>query len=138
VSGSVAVGADAVRGSPTVVDGRVLLQGTLQAAADSDAALETVSDLRRELAGVLPGQAFVGGATATAIDTAAASIRDRTLIIPVVLVVITLILMVLLRSVVAPVLLVLTTVLSFGTTMGVAALVFNHLLGFPGADPAVP
>jgi len=138
VSGSVGMSADGARGAPTVVDGQVLLQATLEAAADSDAALETVADLRSEFARALPGQAFVGGATATAIDTAAASIRDRTLIIPVVLVVITLILMALLRSIVAPVLLVVTTVLSFGTTMGVAALVFNHLLGFPGADPAVP
>jgi len=46
--------------------------------------------------------------------------------------------MVLLRSVVAPLLLVITTVLSFGTTMGISALVFNGILGFPGADPAVP
>jgi RND superfamily putative drug exporter len=138
VSGSVGVTADGATAAPTVADGRVLLQGTLQDAPDSDEALQTVADLRTSLATALPGQTFVGGATATAIDTAAASIRDRTLIIPVVLVVITLILMALLRSVLAPVLLVLTTVLSFGTTMGVAALVFNNLLGFPGADPAVP
>ncbi|MGO1895389.1 MAG: MMPL family transporter, partial [Brachybacterium sp.] len=67
-----------------------------------------------------------------------ASAHDRALIIPVVLVVIVLILMLLLRSILAPVLLVATTVLSFGTAMGVAALVFNHLFDFPGADPAVP
>ncbi|HET8985574.1 MAG TPA: MMPL family transporter, partial [Trueperaceae bacterium] len=138
VSGSAGVTEDGAASEPTVVDGRVLLQGTLQDAADSEEALRTVADLRTTMATVLPGQAFVGGATATAIDTSAASIRDRTLIIPVVLIVITLILMALLRSVLAPVLLVLTTVLSFGTTMGVAALVFNHVLGFPGADPAVP
>ena len=123
---------------PTVVDGNVLLQGTLADAADSDAAVETVRALRTSLAAAVQGDVAVGGATATAIDTVAASIRDRTLIIPVVLVVITLILMLLLRSVLAPVLLILTTVLSFGATMGVAALVFNGLLGFPGADPAVP
>ncbi len=123
---------------PTVVDGDVLLQGTLADAADSDAAVATVRELRADLASALRGDAAVGGATATAIDTVAASIRDRTLIIPVVLGVITLILMALLRSVLAPLLLVVTTVLSFGATMGVAALVFNGPLGFPGADPAVP
>ena len=116
----------------------MLLQGTLVDAADSDEAMQTVRDLRTQLASAVDGEVAVGGATATSIDTIAASIRDRTLIIPVVLVVITLILMVLLRSVVAPILLILTTVLSFGATMGVAALVFNGLLGFPGADPAVP
>jgi RND superfamily putative drug exporter len=52
--------------------------------------------------------------------------------------VILVILMLLLRSILAPILLILTTVLSFGTAMGVSALVFNHVLGFPGADPAVP
>jgi RND superfamily putative drug exporter len=123
--------------APTVVDGKVLLQGTLADAPDSDAALESVKALRDRLATVAPGSA-VGGTTATAIDTVRASIHDRTLIIPIVLAVITLILMVLLRSVVAPLLLVITTVLSFGTTMGISALVFNGILGFPGADPAVP
>ena len=123
---------------PTVVDGNVLLQGTLADPADSDEAVATVRALRTELAATLGGGAAVGGVTATAIDTAQASVHDRNLIIPVVLGVITLILMVLLRAVVAPVLLVLTTVLSFGATMGVSALVFDGVFGFPGADPAVP
>ncbi len=122
---------------PTVVSGDVLLQGTLTDAADSDAAAATVRDLRIKLSQAAPG-ALVGGVTATAIDTNDASIRDRSLIIPVVLGVILVILMLLLRAIVAPVLLVLSTVLSFGTTLGVAALVFNGILGFPGADPAVP
>ncbi|MGP5125085.1 MMPL family transporter [Brachybacterium tyrofermentans] len=122
---------------PTVVDGKVLVQGTLTDAPDSSAAEQTVRDLRA----VLDQEDFaeiVGGVTATSIDTNDASAHDRTLIIPVVLVVILLILMLLLRSILAPVLLVATTVLSFGTALGVAALVFNHLLDFPGADPAVP
>jgi RND superfamily putative drug exporter len=46
--------------------------------------------------------------------------------------------MLLLRSVLAPVLLVLTTVLSFFAALGVAALVFNGVFRFPGADAAVP
>ncbi|MEV7608090.1 MMPL family transporter [Microbacterium sp. NPDC089320] len=120
---------------PTVVDGDVLLQGTLTDAADSDAAAATVRDLRTQLDDL---DALVGGVTATAIDTNDASIHDRNLIIPVVLVVIMLILMMLLRSILAPVLLIVTTVLSFGTAMGVSALVFNGVFDFPGADPAVP
>lgn len=120
---------------PTVVDGQVLLQGTLTDAADSDAAAATVRDLRTQLDDL---DALVGGVTATAIDTNDASIHDRNLIIPVILVVIMLILMLLLRSILAPVLLILTTVLSFGTAMGVSALVFNGVFDFPGADPAVP
>ncbi|MGO3042007.1 MMPL family transporter, partial [Ancrocorticia populi] len=76
--------------------------------------------------------------TATAIDTNDASIHDRNLIIPLILIVILLILAALLRSLLTPLLLIASTVLSFGTALGVSALVFNHVLDFPGADPAVP
>ncbi|WP_144882432.1 MMPL family transporter [Microbacterium paraoxydans] len=120
---------------PTTVDGQVLLQATLTDAADSAAAASTVRELRGELDDL---GAVVGGVTATSIDTNDASIHDRNLIIPVILVVIMIILMLLLRSILAPVLLILTTVLSFGTAMGVSALVFNGIFDFPGADPAVP
>lgn len=122
---------------PTVVNGQVLVQGTLIDAADSDAAQATVLELREALAEDAPS-ALVGGVTATAIDTNTASIHDRNLIIPIVLIVITLILMLLLRSVLAPVLLLATTVISFGTAMGVSALLFNGVFNFPGADAAVP
>ncbi|WP_460754894.1 MMPL family transporter [Myceligenerans cantabricum] len=122
---------------PVTSDGAVLFQGTLSDAADSAAAEETIRDLRAAYAETVP-EAVVGGESATDLDTNDASIRDRTVIVPTVLVVILLILMLLLRSVVAPVLLILTTVLSFGTAMGVAGLVFDDLLDLPGADPAVP
>ena len=140
-SGTAPVTEDGITGfggpapEPTVSGGDVLLQATLADAADSEAAAETVRELRESLH---PTGAIVGGVTATAIDTNDASIHDRNLIIPVVLGVILVILMLLLRSILAPILLILTTVLSFGTAMGVSALVFNHVLGFPGADPAVP
>lgn len=122
---------------PTVVDGQVLLQATLTAAADSPAAQDTVRELRATFADE-ERDVLIGGVTATAIDTNDASIHDRTLIIPVVLAVILLILMLLLRSILAPLLLILTTVVSFGTALGVAALVFDGVFAFPGADPAVP
>lgn len=123
--------------SPTTVEGRVLLQGTLSDAPDSPAAEETVRALRAELHAEVP-EALVGGVTATAIDTNDASEHDRNIIIPVVLAVILVILMALLRAVLAPILLMATTVLSFGAALGVSALVFDHVLRFPGADPAVP
>ncbi|SDL87717.1 MMPL family transporter [Microbacterium azadirachtae] len=120
---------------PTVVDGDVMLQGTLTAAADSAAAEDTVRRIRSAVHG---SGAVVGGVTATAVDTDDASVHDRALIIPVILLVILLILMMLLRAIVAPLLLIATTVLSFGTAMGVSALVFHGVFRFPGADPAVP
>ena len=126
-------------GSPTVVDGNVLLRATLEGAGDSQAAEQTVIQLRDKLDSVGGDQqVLVGGTAAVAIDSDAAAIRDRSLIIPLVLMAILLILMVLLRSVVAPVLLVASVVLSFGAALGVSSQVFNEILGFPGADPTVP
>ncbi|GAB3043270.1 efflux RND transporter permease subunit [Sediminivirga luteola] len=122
---------------PVIAGGEVLLQGTLTDAPDSAGAEQTVRELRKAYASAVP-EALVGGETATDLDTNEASIHDRTLIVPLVLVVILLILMLLLRAVIAPVLLVGTTVLSFGTAMGVSALVFNGVFDFPGADPSVP
>lgn len=123
--------------TPTVADGDVMLQLTLEDKADSVEAEQMVAELRANLRAVDPS-IIVGGQTATALDSNLTSARDRNLIIPVVLVVITLILMVLLRSVVAPLLLTLTTVLSFGTALGVSSVLFNHVLKFPGSDPSVP
>jgi len=121
---------------PKTVDGQVLLQATLTEDADSTAAENTVKGLRSSLAG--DSGVLVGGTTATNVDTNDAAIHDRNLIIPVVLVVILFLLMLLLRSILAPVLLILTVMLSFGATLGISALVFNYVLDFPGADPAVP
>ncbi|MBP3043428.1 MMPL family transporter [Arthrobacter jiangjiafuii] len=143
-AGSLPVTADGVQPSPvpgaaaapTVVDGKVLLEATLTDPPDSDAAEQTVDDMRGAVAGI--NDVLIGGETATTIDTNAAAIHDRNLIIPVVLVVILFLLMLLLRSILAPVLLILTVLLSFGATLGVSALMFNHVFDFPGADPAVP
>ncbi|MGV9194560.1 MMPL family transporter [Microbacterium sp. MC2] len=125
--------------APTVAGGDVLVIGTLVDAADSLEAEETVRDLRADLDDTIGAdRSLVGGETATDIDTIDTSTRDRTLIIPVILAVILLILMLLLRSFVAPLILIATVILSFGTALGVSALVFNGIFDFPGADPAVP
>ncbi|MGO4192576.1 MMPL family transporter [Arthrobacter sp. YAF17] len=123
--------------APAVRDGKVLINATLNFAADSTEAENVVVDLRRELKEIDAG-ALVGGVTATALDTNTTAQRDLVTIIPVVLSVILVILMLLLRSVLAPVLLVASVVLSYGAAMGVSAFVFNNVFGFPGADATVP
>src|SRR3712207_2305814 len=55
-----------------------------------------------------------------------------------VLVVVFLILIVLLRALVAPLLLTLTVILSFFAALGVGAIVFDVIFGFPGADYSLP
>jgi RND superfamily putative drug exporter len=119
-----------------VSDGEVLLQVTLTDDPNSAAAKRTIERLRSNIEAASPS-AKVGGATAAQLDTNTASIHDRTIIIPVVLLAITIILAILLRSILAPVLLLLTTILSFASTLGVSAILFNDILGFPGADPSV-
>ncbi|KQR04215.1 hypothetical protein ASF72_04180 [Arthrobacter sp. Leaf141] len=136
--GSVPItGAPGTPADPDVRDGKVLINATLNSAADSLEAEEAVKELRTDVRDVDPG-ALVGGVTATALDTNTTAQRDLVIIIPVVLVVILFILMLLLRSVVAPVLLVLSVVLSYAAAMGVSALVFNNIFGFSGADATVP
>jgi RND superfamily putative drug exporter len=122
---------------PIVAGTDALLVATLTDAPDSVEAESTVRSVRESLQADVPGT-LVGGVTATALDTNDTSIRDRAVIIPIVLVVILLILMLLLRAVLAPLLLVASVVASFAAAMGVSALVFNHVFDFPGADPAVP
>lgn len=125
------------QGDPLVVDGLVRVDVTTTAPSDSQDAVETVSALRDAVHDVSP-DVLVGGAAAERLDTQLAGQRDLQVIVPVVLVVILLILMVLLRSVLAAVLLMVANVLSFGAALGVAALLFDHVFDFPGADPAVP
>jgi RND superfamily putative drug exporter len=122
---------------PTVVDGRVLIQATTSAASDSQEAEDTVERLRTELDSVSP-DALVGGNTATNLDVLNASARDLKVIVPTILLVIFVVLALLLRSLVAPLLLVAANVVSFAATIGIAALVFDHVLGFTGGDPAIP
>lgn len=125
-------------GPPKVVDGRAEITAVLTDAADSEEAVATVSRIRDAVHAVPDADALVGGPTAVQLDTQTTSTRDRTVIIPIVLVVVFAILALLLRALVAPVLLVATVVLSFAATLGVSALVFNHVFDFPGSDPVVP
>ena len=122
---------------PPVVDGQVLIQATTTGASDSAAAEETVERLRVELDAVST-EAIVGGNAAINLDVLDASARDLRVIVPAILGVIFVVLCLLLRSIVAPLLLVAANVVSFAATIGVAALVFEYVFGFAGSDPSIP
>jgi RND superfamily putative drug exporter len=124
-------------GATVVEDGRVLISGTLEYQADSDRAEDVVRELRTALDDASP-DALVGGVTAVAVDTNDTALADLGKIIPIVLLVILGVLVVLLRSILAPVLLVASVALSNATALGVSALVFNGVFGFEGADASVP
>ncbi|MGY2066914.1 MMPL family transporter [Blastococcus sp. SYSU DS0619] len=123
-------------GEPLVADGLVRIDATLTDAPDSEAAQGTVQSLRTAVGDVDP-DALVGGSSASDLDTQETAARDLAVIVPLVLLVIAVVLALLLRAIVAPLLLVLTVALSTAATVGVAALVFEHLFRFPGSDPQV-
>ncbi len=120
-----------------VVDGNVLLYATLSVAADSTEAKNTIP-LIREAAKSINSTSLVGGQTAIGYDVDQSSKRDNRVIIPIVLLLIALILGLLLRSIFAAALLLVTVVLSFFATLGVCALVFEYVFGFEGTDASFP
>lgn len=123
---------------PVTANGYSMVNGTLADPPDSRAAQATV-DRVRDAVHALPGaDAKVGGYTAVIVDTQRAAAHDRNLVIPLVLLVVLVILGLLLRSIVAPVVLVATVVLSFAAALGASALIFDHVLGFAGADTSFP
>ncbi|WP_157575158.1 MMPL family transporter [Nocardia yamanashiensis] len=101
--------------------------------ANSPAERSTIERLRTALADTAPGT-VVGGPSAAELDIAHASDRDRRVVIPLVLLVVTVVLGLLLRSIAAPLGLLATVVLSFGSALGASVFAFEHLFGFAGLD----
>lgn len=118
-----------------VKDGLALQQFTLDVPGDGKPAQDAVVALRESLAAQAPqAEARVGGGTAVQVDVNAAAQHDRTVVIPLVLIVVLSVLVLLLRSLVAPVLLMATVVLSFFASIGASAWLFEHVFGFAGVD----
>jgi len=109
----------------------------LDAAPASDDAFETVDALRDSAHKVDPA-ALVGGSDAQARDASAAAVRDRQIVIPAILAVVLLVLYVLLRSALAPVILVAVTVLGALAALGLGGWASVHVFGFPALDNATP
>ncbi|KRD05647.1 hypothetical protein ASE48_15825 [Mycobacterium sp. Root265] len=109
----------------------------LQAEPASDEAFETVDALRSSVHSVSP-EAVVGGSDAKARDSASAAQRDRMVVIPAILAVVLVVLFVLLRSALAPVVLVSVTVLSALAALGIGGWASVHLFGFPALDNGTP
>ncbi|MDO5534661.1 MAG: MMPL family transporter [Propionibacteriaceae bacterium] len=126
-----------VEPTPQVVDGNVLVSISLDAEGQSLAAQDAVEAVR---AGVheVDADLHVGGLAAQALDTRLANERDMVRVLPAIALVVFLVLMVLLRSLVAPVVLMTANILSFLATMGVSAVLFNHVFKFPNSDPSTP
>ncbi|WP_006246043.1 MMPL family transporter [Mycolicibacterium tusciae] len=109
----------------------------LNAEPASEQAFETIDALRDSVHSVDPG-ALVGGSDASARDAGAAAERDRLIVIPAILIVVLAVLYVLLRSALAPLVLVAVTVLSALAALGLGGWASVHLFGFPALDNTAP
>ncbi|MFD3441183.1 MMPL family transporter [Streptomyces sp. NPDC058685] len=125
-------------GTKPVHEGRVLIEATMTAPADSAAAKDTVERVRDAVHAVPDADAQVGGGTAALLDMDTATRHDNLLIIPLVLLVVLLVLTVLLRALVAPLLLIATVVLSFAAALGLSALAFRYIFDFAGETTDFP
>ncbi|MGW1882762.1 MMPL family transporter [Streptomyces sp. NPDC001970] len=120
-------------------DGRLAtLSVVLKDVPDSEAAKDTIDGLRDAVHAVDGAEALVGGTTAQTLDIQRASDRDLKMVIPAVLAVVVLVLIWLLRSLVAPLLLLATVVVSYFAALGASNLLFEHVFGFAGVDRSLP
>ena len=83
-------------------------------------------------------EAHVGGTAAIFTDVADAVDHDLKIVFPVAAALIALILLMLLRSLLAPVILMISVGLGFAATLGASALMFQHLLDKPGVNFTLP
>ncbi len=129
-------GVDSVRPGSSG-DGWTELSVVLEDSPDSEAAGATVDRMRSALDDV-DGDSYVGGSAAESLDEAAASTRDRWVIFPVILMLVLGGLLLLLRSVVAPILLVLTVLGTYVAALGASWWLFREVFDFSGMDVGMP
>ncbi len=102
----------------------------------SDRAQAIVVDVRAAVADFT--DTHVGGGDAEALDAADYAASDRQLILPLILLLVLGALLILLRSVVAPLLLVATVVATYAASMGASWWLFRSVFDFAAMDTGVP
>lgn len=113
------------------------LDVVLSAEPGTEQSYEEVRALRDAVAAVPDADAVVGGDTATRLDSRDAAARDAKVIIPIVLVLVFSVLVLLLRSFLAPVFLVATVLGTFFAALGASWWIFQNVLGYPALDNGV-
>ncbi|HEX2293087.1 MAG TPA: MMPL family transporter, partial [Gaiellaceae bacterium] len=109
---------------------------TLASDPFSEEAFAAIGPLRDRLQAAAGEGVLVGGPTAEEADLRTATSRDTRLLVPLVLAVVLAILIVLLRSLAAPLMLMATVLLSYFAALGGSLLLFELFADFPGEDPS--
>ncbi len=127
------------QGEPEASNNQQLMRWTLidDALPATEESFDHIRQLRHFLAEVSP-DAIVGGQTAETLDNREATIRDTKVVIPAILAIVFVLLVIILRALVAPVLLLLSTTLSAFAALGTGAVVSQYIFQFPALDVSVP
>jgi len=132
---------DAVTGSIGPVEdiaGHPSISVVPKAAPYSATTFSYIARLRSQYAHAGLHDVNVGGVQAQQYDYKQVTARDDRVLIPIILVIVSIILGLLLRSVIAPLALLATVVLSFAASFGISMVIFRQLFHFAGLDPAIP
>lgn len=117
-------------------EGIAVIEAVLDASPSSEEAGETVVAVREALEGF--DETYVGGGDAEKLDVGEATNADRMLIFPMIALLVLVALVILLRSIVAPLLLVATVIATYASAMGLSWWVFRGIFDFPALDQAAP
>jgi RND superfamily putative drug exporter len=120
----------------TSADGIARIDAVPDAAPGSDQAQAVVLDVRDAVSGF--DDTHVGGGDAEGLDAKDYAASDRLLILPLILVLVLGALLLLLRSIVAPLLLVATVVATYAASMGASWWIFRAVFDFAAMDTGVP
>jgi RND superfamily putative drug exporter len=118
---------------------RTIIDVILEADPLESESLDITPDIRAAVVDVAPGvTGLVGGSTAINYDFEKAVESDFKIIVPVALLLITIILAILLRALVAPLVLIASVMLSFLATLGISVLIIRYVVGDAGLDASLP
>ena len=109
----------------------------------SNEALDFIPKLRNNLSEALDNSSliepniYVGGETAEAYDTRTAANRDTYLVLPLILLAIGIVLVILLKSLVAPLYLLMTIIFTYFSTLGLSIFIFKNIFGQDTITPGL-
>jgi RND superfamily putative drug exporter len=109
----------------------------LDAESQSEEAYVIIKELRASLGSIDGADALVGGLDAQRLDVKETYESDQWTVIPLILILVFLVLVLLLKSLVAPMLLLLTVVASFFSAIGASWLIFDNIFGIAALDLSV-
>lgn len=120
------------------LNGKVAMAIILTDQPDTAAERQTIDDVRDAVHAVPNAEAVVGSGGAERLDLARASTHDAIIAVPLVLTLVMVIFCALLRSFIAPLVLMLSVLLSYGAALGATVLMSKYVFQFPAVEQSVP